>query len=208
MTTTLSPRPLNSTRDQLLADLSAWDTEKLRRCLAEQLGLTASGLLQMAIIIHILEERGEDLSALRIGLLHHLRKIANGQILSEVVVKFAGRPSLISLVGNLPIDIQKDLASGGTVALVVYTDGGTRSIRQADPMNLTRQQTAQVFARDHIRTEAEQGLILDQRREVKMTRKPEQTGELRIDYEKKGVWHKRTFIPFNDLDEAVKLLRK
>lgn len=191
-----------------LAEFHAMTTEELKQNLAETLGLTARSLLRCACLIHVLErERSEDLSGLRIGILPHLRRIATGQLLPEVVVRFAGKPSLIAVVGNLPLDDQRRLAAGDSVALIVYADGGGRTVRMMDPLNMTPRQVSQAFARDHIRHETEQHAILDDRREKAARPIPESVGKLRIDKERGGVMVGRHFVPLADLVQAVQFLQ-
>jgi hypothetical protein len=188
--------------------ISAMTTEELREELARGLRLTADSLLRLAIIVKTLEERGEDLSGLRIGLLHHLRRIACGQVLPEIVVRYAGMPSLISVIGSLPLPDQRKLADGGSVELAVYAADGSITYRMADPLTMTRQQASQVFARDHIRSQAEQVLILEQQRSRAKGKTPQKIGDLRIDKELGGVFVGRKFIPLADLAAAVNALRK
>lgn len=190
-----------------LAEFHSMTTEDLKTALADSLGLTAKSLLRSACLVHVLEERGEDLTGLRIGMLNHLKKIACGQLLPEVVVRFAGKPSLIAVVGNLPIDQQCRLAAGDAVQLLVYGDDGKRTIRNADPLVMTPRQVMQVFARDHVRNQAEQALILDERRERASLPVPAAVGKMKIDKERGGVIVGRQFIPLVDLVAAVKALQ-
>jgi hypothetical protein len=73
-------------------DLSVLSTVELRQELIKSLGITADNLVRLAWIVRLLEEKGEDLSDLKLGLLTHLRKIAYGQVLPELVVRFASSP--------------------------------------------------------------------------------------------------------------------
>jgi hypothetical protein len=192
-----------------LAEFQAMTTEELKESLARAFEVTARDLLRCACLLHVLEERGEDVSDLRLGgMMTHLKRIAGGQLLPEVVVRFSGRPSLVSVIGSLPLDDQRRFSEGTLVPLLVYAPDGTRTVRQADPLNMTARQVRQAFARDHVRTEAEQALLLDDRRERASLPVPEEIGALKIDRERGGVTVGRRFIPLKDLVEAVKALQR
>jgi hypothetical protein len=103
---------LIETKQNLTAQLRELSTEQLRQELIDRLGLTAESLLRTACLVAILEERGEDLSGLKIGLLDHLRKIAQGQLLPEIVVRFAGDGRLIRRIAELPIPDQQRILAG------------------------------------------------------------------------------------------------
>lgn len=76
--------------------------------LSSSLEITANALLRLAIILKIKEDRGHDLSQLKIGMIEHLRRIATGQLLPEVVVRWADRPSVIRRLAKLTIDEQRE----------------------------------------------------------------------------------------------------
>jgi hypothetical protein len=185
-----------------------WTTERIKHELAHTLGLTANSLRRAALLVRTLEERGEDLSGLRLALLSHLKKIACGQLLPEVVVRFAGKPLLITLIGNLPIDDQRRLSSGDPVRLIVIGDDGRRTHRLADPLYMVPRQLRQVFATDHLRTDAEQNLILDDRRRISSAPVPESVGGAKMDAEAGGVWVGRKFFSLSDLETMVRELKR
>jgi hypothetical protein len=196
-------------REDLFARFREMTVEELMQLLADGLNLTARSLLSNAVAIAVLEEKGKDLSGLKISLLHHLRKIACGQLLPEVVVRFAGKPSLITRVGSLPIPEQRRLAAGEHVLLLVpdVHEGGYTH-RMADPLDMSAAQISQVFARDHIRSEAEQALKLDERHEEARTPIPETVGNLKIDKERDGIMVGRHFVSRSDMETALRILRK
>lgn len=202
---TLIPRPEQT---NLLAHFQELTTEQLREELAGCLRVTATNFARLALIVKALEDRGEDLSALKIPILHHLRRVACGQVLPEVLVRFAGSPSLITIVGNLPLPDQKAIAEGQPVRLVVYGADGNRTHRLADPLHLSPEQVRQVFARDHVRTDAEQCLLLDQKRERSRLPRPESAGRLKLDHDDQSARIGRYVIPLADLEAAVKALRR
>ncbi len=202
-------------RDTLMADIAEQatlvatkTTEELRKMLVESLHVTAQHLLHLAGIVYELEHnRNEDLSGLRMGMIHHLRKIACGQVLPEVVVRFAGSAMLINAVSGLPLDDQRDIVDGKSVKLWVYSPDGKKTWRTPDPMAMTPSQVRQVFAKDHIRGEGEQSLILDQWIAKKQNKRPDRIGNVRIDKERGGAMVGKTFVPLADLIAAVAALR-
>lgn len=181
--------------------LEALDNQSLKAELANALSMTAANLLRLATIVRILEDRGEDLTELRIGMLGYLRRIACGQILPEVVVRFGEFPSLVQRVGNLPLGEQKQLASGEPVKLIVYRDTGVEH-RLLDPLKLTGPQVVQVFARDHIRDESEQIAIIESR----MANKPKKTiraRKVKADPKRGGLVIGRNFATVEEILEGL-----
>lgn len=92
--------------------LEPLSSQQLRTELAWRLGLTASNLLRLAVIVHILEARGDDLSAFNGGLMDILRRIALGELLPELVVMFSGEPDKIKRAGKLPLAAQQEIVAG------------------------------------------------------------------------------------------------
>jgi hypothetical protein len=167
------------------------------------LSLTAKNMMNAAIIVVEMERRGEDVEGLKISLLHHLRKVACGQLLPEIIVRFAGSPLLIGCIGNLPISSQRKIADGEPVLMSLP---GADNHRMVDPLTMTRSQISIVFARDHIRTHAEQLVLLDHRKQQAAKPIPESIGKVRIDRERGGIVVGRTFVPKCDVLAAIKLL--
>ncbi len=193
--------------ESMLAELRTLSTQQLKAQLAECLGNTARELLRMAMLVRAIEEKGEDLGEIKtLGILSHLRKIACGMLLPEVVVQFAGKPQLIGLIGGLPLNEQQAIAAGKPVRLLVYDPvSGQRTHRMANPLDMTPRQVRQVFARDHIRRDEEQALILDDKREQAKQPIPEKVGQMKIDRERKGVTIGRYFISFTDMRAALRV---
>lgn len=186
----------------------AVSSEELRGRLASLLGRSADDLREMAAIVAELERRGEDLSALRLGLVDHLRRIAAGQLLPEVLVKFAGFPALLRIATHLPLLDQGKLISGEPLQLAVWR-GDRVEWRKVDPLALTGPQIGQVFQRDRIRTEAEQVSVLESRRE-RAAREPQRDADarrVRPDRQRDGVMVGRVFAPTAEVLAALCELR-
>lgn len=131
------------------------DTPMLREELSRALDLTARHLLYLAAVWAELERRGEDLSALRSGLVVYLPLIAAKTVMPEVVVRFAGNQTLLRAVSMLPPEKQAKIAAGEPV-LVVERQGDKFAQRMLPVHTLTWHQAKQVFADRCIRTETEQ----------------------------------------------------
>lgn len=144
-------------RELTLADQT---TDALREQLSSLLARTADDLREMAAIVGELERRGEDLSGLKLGIIEHLRRIATGQLLPEIVVRFSGFPQLLRIAVHLPLGDQRRLIEHGVVSLACWRDGKIE-FRRVDPLALSGPQVRQAFASDRIRSDAEQVSYLE-----------------------------------------------
>jgi hypothetical protein len=189
--------------DSEYAEFSSMKTLQLKSELAKALSLSALALLRLATIVRILEERGEDLSDLKIGLLGHLRKIAYGQLLPEIVVRFVSTPSMMKKIAELPIPDQAHLAEGGKVKLVIKGPHGWTN-RMADPLLMPYELFRQVFGPRGIRDEAEQILVLEAKSNEKPT--PEPTvipNRVKADRKKGGIRIGNTFVTAAEVTRAM-----
>lgn len=177
------------------SELSGLDVAQLREELTKSLHLSAAYLRRLAVIVRLLEERGEDLSHLQIRLLPFLRQIAYGQVLPEIVIRYGDSPGLTRMVGRLPLPDQARIAAGEGVPLVVRR-GDEFDHRLVDPSMLSVQQFHQVFGRGGIRPIEEQIVLLEARpeKEKRSTR-----GAPRADRRRDGVVVGTKFIPRTDL---------
>lgn len=188
------------------AELQQLTTDELRDQLAAHLQLTAEHMLRTALVVRELEERGEDLTDLKLGLLPYLRRIAHGQVVPELVVRYAGFPALIQRLSSFPLPEQRKIAAGEPVELLVLR-GETSDTRKVDPLHLTRDQLYQVFARDHIRTTAEQAALLeDVRAKPRAPKRPKKT-RVRTDAERGGLVVGRSFVSVDEVLHALAELR-
>lgn len=177
----------------LESTLAAMPTQDLRTELRSGLFDTAKHLLRLATIVKVLEERGEDLSDIKAGMfIPFLRRVAYGQLMPEIMIRFNGAPAMVQRISSLPLPDQKRLAAGEPVRLMVRADDGRLDHRMVDPANMTRDQFFQVFAHDRIRTEQEQVLILEQRRE-RPSRALSPERRVKADRERRGIMVGRSF---------------
>lgn len=147
--------PTSHDESEILDRLTPLSNADLRSRLAESLTRSVDELREAAACARLLEERGEDLSHLPGRLLNYLRLIAHGQLQPEVVVHFAGSPTLMRTIAGLPKPDQKRLADGGKVELAVRR-GTTFDTRLVSPLDMGKDQFRQVFAGSRIRSVPEQ----------------------------------------------------
>lgn len=185
--------------------LATLSTPQLRTELADALGATAAQLARLACIVRLLEDRGEDLSTIRLGpMLTYLRRIAHGQLLPEVVVRFSSARLAMGKVSALALPDQRRLADGGGVELVVRRENGFDR-RMADPAALSGAQLHQVFADGKIRSESEQIVYLEGRE--RESRPLPQVGKARADRARGGLLVGRIFVSQGDILAALSQLR-
>lgn len=136
------------------------DNATLRKMLSETLQITVHHLRQLAEIWQELERRGEDLSAIRSGIMAYLPLIASGHVEPRLVVNYAGQQTLLRALSTLPIDIQQDLAESGSVTIAVVDQG---SFSESIPVSLSDIKAAEipiVFGDGYIRPIPEQLKII------------------------------------------------
>lgn len=141
-------------------ELNEMTNDSLVRLIRDQLGITVKALVTVAAAIRILEERGVDVGELKLTMLGHLRRIAHGQLLPELVVRFQGHPRLLSMAAALPMPDQMRLKDATSLAIVEMDQQGATAKRMIPPESLRTSQLVQIFGRDGIRGEDEQILYL------------------------------------------------
>jgi hypothetical protein len=195
--------PTTITRE---TDLSAIGTEELKQQLAADMEITAATMIRLAVVIRELEDRGEDLSELRIGLLPYLRLIASGQLSAAAVVRFSARPVALNAIGQLPIRDQDRLAAGERVALAVMHNGAI-SDRLVDPLDMTPSQLRQVFGGHAINTVSQQVPRLVQSTTSKKRESRASLSSVRADRDRVGLVVGRKFVPLDDVLLALAELK-
>lgn len=185
--------------------LQAMTSENLRAELAKSMRITAEHLVRMAAIVRVLEERGEDMSDLSFGMLRHLRRIAYGQMMPEVVVRFQDQPLLMDRVSLLPLPDQTRLLAGENVRLVTVQDG--KMDHRLVPLEaMTRDDIWQAFGKSGLRSDSEQIAVLRSRAERAPKRSKSQA--VIVDMKRGGIMVDGLFISKADLIMYVQRLRK
>ena len=164
--------------------LDQMTTQQLRGELARSLTISAQHLAYLAAVWAALEERGEDLSDLRIGLAVYLPQIAAGRLEAEAVLRFAGQPTVLRSMAGLPLDRQRELAKGAPVpVLSINAQGGYETV-ELPAYTLTAAQARMVFDGDKMRSVPEQRAILEAARVSKARRtRPGPDNRVRFDAE-------------------------
>lgn len=93
-------------------DVKTWTTERLREEFAAGLKITRDHLLRLACILAELESRGEQVDGDK-DMLSLIRRIGNGTLLVDAVVRFAGRPQTLATVGKMPPERQAEILGYG-----------------------------------------------------------------------------------------------
>jgi hypothetical protein len=145
-------------------ELAGWDAPRLAAEFRQVMAKTAANVARMAAIVRRIEEHDpEQLDTLGFpSWVRLLRRVAYGQVLPEVVANTTGR--LRHVAASLPGPEQKRIAADEPLRVVeLAADGPT--YRQLRPSQLDDRQIQQVFARDGVRSEAEQVTYLRERAE-------------------------------------------
>lgn len=120
-------------------------TKELKTALSKGLTISAKQLSYLALIWRELEDRGEDLSALKSGLATYLPLIAADILDPEAVVRFAGQKTLLAHLSEIPIKEQRKLLKNNSVELVEFNRNGKLVSESVQLADLTSIQVKQVF---------------------------------------------------------------
>lgn len=153
----LTPLPENTA-------LTGLSVDELLNKLKSGIERTVEIVREMAGVVRELESRGVDLEELKLFGINHLRRVAYGQSLPEVFVRFQGAPMLLQRISSLPIPDQKRLAEGGTVT-VLHDVNGNVDHREMDPLQLSRDEIVRVFGPGEIRPLAQQRSALHEKQQ-------------------------------------------
>lgn len=146
--------------------LSQKTTAELRDELARALKVTADSLAYLALVWRELEQRGENLDDLRVGLGRYLAPIADGSLAAEAVVMLAGHQTALDAMARLPIDEQRRIVAAGRVDVVRPGNNGPRVV-SAPLISLRANEVARVFDGASLASAEKQKRAL-----AKQTRKP------------------------------------
>jgi hypothetical protein len=145
----------------LLRQLKDMSESQLRYYLAQRLQFTADNLMEMAMVIREFDQRGIDLSDLRLSLLAYLRRIAYGQTMPEVVALLAGRRDLLQRVAFLPLpEQQRCMDEHGLSVVSGELTNGEFDTRRRQLLDLEPWEVRQVFGPNGIRNELQQAAWL------------------------------------------------
>lgn len=169
------------------------DTDALLLELRECLAVTVSAIVRIGAIVQRLEALEFDLSSIRIPNMDYFRKVAHGKMLPEVFVEMIGSPLIMRRVSQLPLPDQRSIVGGKPVKVML--SGGDHLL--IAPKDMTTEQAKQVFASDHIRSDAQQvAWLVD-----KSQRKPSAVDHrpVLLDRRRHGIVVGETFISATEL---------
>jgi len=158
-------------------------SDRLKEMLVEKFEATIERIVEIASIVRVLENRGEDLDELKIGMIDWFRRVAYGQVLPEVLINYGDNQKLLKKISNLPIPDQKRISSGESVEVLAYVDGAATE-RKVSPYDMTNKEINQVFCNGKIRSLSEQRGYLEEKK-PRFHSTESATPEVRIDKRKK-----------------------
>lgn len=138
-----------------IARIKALPNDQLLRELAEVLALNAAAFVRAATLIRECRDRGIDLTGIKLAMMPQILRIAYGQALPELFVRYFGRPALLRRFCILPIPDQQRLMSDEKLPVMIETEGKTDCIL-VHPMDMKPIDIQQVFSQDGIRNESQQ----------------------------------------------------
>ena len=138
--------------------------EHFIKCIKEGINAwSAAGKILVAMLKHnpnIKTKLRQNHPELSISILNKLEAVGRGHLKPELLLSDAPP---YKAARRLPVSDQEFLLKQKAVPLVIYTESGIDEI-SANFDSLTAKQSNQVFAKDHIRTPAEQRLLLEEKR--------------------------------------------
>lgn len=155
-------------------NLVAMSTEQLKQALASSIEMTAKHLIYMGMIWKELEARGEDLSALRQGIVAYIPMIAHDRLDARVVVQYAGQKTLLAALSRLPINEQRKVLDAGTVIAIRIEEGQTVE-KPLSLANMTAADVHLVFTEEGVRPVEEQRILLASKIRRAIKKKKEKT---------------------------------
>lgn len=107
---TITPENVQAEYERVrLLDDSALDAE-----LSTIITATAENIAKIAAIIRAKEERGHDISAIRVGMVQYLRLVSEGKLIPEAVATFGHRKQILRRLASVPVHHQKSICAGTT----------------------------------------------------------------------------------------------
>lgn len=107
------------------SDLSQWTVERLDEVFTQCLTGTAQCLYLGSLIWQEKRRRGQELPKSGSALIGFLPAVAVGDLAAELLAKCQYEPLLRAMIG-VPLDFQRQLASGGTVPVAIDREGNSR----------------------------------------------------------------------------------
>lgn len=180
--------------DIAIARIEAEDNvQSLLLEMQECLAVTVGSIVKLGAIVRRLETLEVDMSTVRIPNMDYFRRVAHGKMLPEVFVEMVGSPLVLRRVSRLPLPDQRSIVDGKPVKVML--PGGDHLL--IAPKDMTTGQSKQVFAADHIRSDAQQVAWMAERSQ-RATLPPENRPVL-VDRKRHGIVVGETFISASEL---------
>ncbi len=96
-------------KKELKIQIEKKSTEALYAELQTQIGITLSSIERLSVIWGVLEKRGEDLSAYKVGILKFISYLPNRKLAPNALLRLAGNETLLRSVMRFPIAMQDEL---------------------------------------------------------------------------------------------------
>lgn len=182
--------------------------------IAAAIKTTADNLAVMAQVVAEIDADGLDpnevLAELCLGadFIGHLRLIHCGQLDSAFFVTCGHKKRLVNAIVRLPDHDRERIIRENQARVVVVMPDGQKTHRLVPLRELTEEQVNQVFDRTYVRDDNQQASYLNNKQRQAREDIPSSVGVLKLDEDRDGVVHGRTFIPRSDLETAVSLLRR
>lgn len=182
-------------------------TEELLAEFESLLYRTVAYYVAAAAIASVLHNRGEGERLRQVGkkFLNHLRRIDDGIMLPEVLVRFErATDRLITAIGGLPHEDQRRLCvEGETVPFAFVDEAGAITVKEFDPQRLDELYGSaglhQVFAGDSIRPATDQKEMVRRRQARRLFPRREKVGDATLLPDGSGIKHRGGFISRGDI---------
>lgn len=165
-------------------------TATLLEMLAAGLKGAADHMFQVSAIVVELERRGEDLSGLGSAMRKHLRLVATGSLLPEILVNYASRETILNQLAAMPIHEQKKILNDPTVTLMI---GGEP--KQMKLLAIPYGAVDQLFDSGRIRDNEEQAAFIQSRGKRKKVDSSARQLKARPDHKRGGITVGNAFVP-------------
>jgi hypothetical protein len=180
--------------------------DDLKVAFARCCGNYFESIVELAQCVQAADARGLDLSDVRLDIYPQIRRVADGAVLPEVVTMYGWKKTVYDRIAALSIAEQKKIVQDGHVPVLVLGANGETTTRMMSPTAMRPEQLRQVFADDHVRTDAEQAPFLDVKRIEARKQVPEAVKNYKIDKVLRKAKKGRLEITFDEIDALYKAI--
>lgn len=170
---------------QVGRDLSTMNNDELSRAIRAQLRLSTEAIEELGRLVREARRRNMSLAEFSTGMPKLLVHVADGQLDAELVLKFCNRQPVLSALIGVPLDVQRAMVKGESIA-IVQPDPTTGNLitEKTTLRRLNGPQARLVFADGRILSPAEQrkklAAVAQATRKHRTARSSSASGKLRI----------------------------